>query len=187
MSRVVLLPPGAWQAAGAQAEARVIAPGAGRLVVWADGADADALLHPASGAPVGFAVLGGCGFASIAATIGEPFRITASAPPRRCLVLLRPADGPSSSLGAGWPRAVSRPVRRPAPELGATRVRMDAALADHDLDGALAALADMLVLARDDVATQDAAAALLQHLARHPMRRSPALGALAAALTGMPA
>lgn len=187
MSRVVALPHGAWQVAGALAEARVVAPGAGRLVVWAYGADADALLHPACGAPVGFAVLGDCGFAAIAAASGETFRITTPAPPRRCLVLLRAAGGPSPSLGAAWPRAVSRPVRRTAPELDATRVRMDAALADHDLDGALAALAEMLVMAREDAATQDAAAAALRHLARHPMCRGPALGALAAALTEMPA
>ncbi|MBR0674495.1 hypothetical protein, partial [Neoroseomonas soli] len=60
---------------------------------------------------------------------------------------------------------------------------MDMALGEHDLDSALAALADLLILAREDAATGAATAALLAHLARHPLCRSPSLGALAAALT----
>ncbi|WP_198373758.1 hypothetical protein, partial [Roseomonas rosulenta] len=82
---------------------------------------------------------------------------------------------------------VARPPRRRPPELAATRARMDAALAEGDLDGALAALADMLLLARDDDRTQEAAAALLRHLARYPMLRGAGLGALVAALTEVPA
>jgi hypothetical protein len=64
---------------------------------------------------------------------------------------------------------------------------MDGALAALDLDGALAALADMLLLAREDAATVDAAGALLRHLARHPLLRGTTLGPLVAALTEVPA
>jgi hypothetical protein len=187
MSGVVVLPPDAWQAEGALAQARFTAPGEGRIAIWAEGADAAPRLHRADGREQDFAVLGDCAFAACDAVAGEALRITAPAPARRCLVLLRAAGGPSPSLAAGWPRALARPARRAAPELPATRARMDAALAEGALDAALAALAEMLVLARDDAATTEAAAALLRHLARHPMLRGPALGALAAALTEVPA
>jgi hypothetical protein len=187
MSRVVVLPPDAWRAEGAQAQARFTSPCAGRITVWAEGADASARLHRADGQVQDFAVLGDCAFAGCDALAGEAMRITAPAPARRCLVLLRAAGGPSPSLAMGWPRAIGRPARRAAHELPATRARMDAALAEGALDAALAALAEMLVLARDDGATVEAASALLRYLARHPMLRGPALGALAAALTEVPA
>jgi hypothetical protein len=186
MSRVVVLPADAWRAEGALAQARFNAPVEGRIAIWAEGADA-ARLHRADGRMQDFAVLGGSAFAGCDAHAGEALRITAPARPRRCLVLLRDAGAPSSSLAAGWPRALARPARRAAPELAPTRAQMDAALAGGALDAALAALAEMLVLARDDAATTEAAGALLRHLARHPMLRGPALGALAAALTEVPA
>lgn len=187
MSRAVLLPRSAWRSDGAAVQACFTAPGAGRLAVWAEGADATACLHRADGQAVGFAVLGACAFAGCDVTANEALRLVAAVPPQRCLVLLRATDGPSPSLAGAWPRAVSRQAPRSAPELAATRARMDAALAREDLDGALAALADMLVLARADAVTGEAAAVLLRHLARHPMLRGPALGALAAALTEVPA
>lgn len=186
MSRVVVLPPDDWRVEGVLAQARFTAPGDGRIAIWAEGAEA-ARLHRADGQVQDFAVLGGCAFAGCDALAGEALRITAPAPPRRCLVLLRAAGGLSPSLAMGWPRAIARPAARAAHELPATRARMDAALAEGALDAALAALAEMLVLARDDAATAEAAAALLRHLARHPMLRGPALGALAAALTEVPA
>lgn len=187
MSRVVPLPHDAWTAGGAGVQARFVAPGTGRLAIWAEGADDAARLHRADGQAMGFAVLGGSAFACCEAMAGEALRLSAPAPPRRCLVLLRPPEGALPNLGTAWPRAVARPPRRRPPGLAATRARMDAALAECDLDGALAALADMLLLARADAATQDAAGALLRHLARHPMLRGAALGALAAALTEVPA
>jgi hypothetical protein len=182
MSGVVVLTPDAWRVGGALAQAHFAAPGDGRIAIWAEGAGA-ARLHRADGQVQDFAVLGGCAFAVCDALAGEAFRITAPAPPRRGLVLLRAAGVPSPSLAMGWPRAIARPARRAAPELPATRARMDAALSEGEIDAALAALAEMLVLARDDAATTEAAGALLRHLARHPMLRGPALGALAAALT----
>jgi hypothetical protein len=186
MSRVVVLPPDAWRAEGALEQARVTAPGDGRIAIWAEGADG-ARLHRADGRVQDFAVLGGCAFAVCDALAGEALRITAPVRPRRCLVLRRATGGPSPSLAAGWPRALAGRAPHGAPELAPTRARMDAALADGELDAALAALAEMLVLARGDAATTEAAGALLRHLARHPMLRGPALGALAAALTEVPA
>lgn len=187
MSRVMVLPPAAWMPEDAGVAARFTAPFAGRLAVWATGADAAARLHRADGQVLDFAMLGGCAFAGCNTAALEALRITAPAPPGRCLVLLRAIDGPSPSLAGAWPRAVCGAVRRPPNELAATRARMDAALLEGDLDGALAALADMLLLARDDDATRDASRALLRHLARHPMLRGVGLGALVAALTEVPA
>jgi hypothetical protein len=186
MSRVVVLPPDAWRVEGALPQAHFAAPGDGRITIWAEGANA-ARLHRADGQVQDFAVLGGSAFAGCDALAGEAFRMTAPTTPRRCLVLLRAGGGPSPSLAMGCPRAVARPARSGAPEAAATRARMDAALAESELDAALAALAEMLVLARDDAATTEAAGALLRHLARHPMLRGAALGALAAALTEVPA
>jgi hypothetical protein len=183
MSRVLSLPRGAWQAAGALAEARFAAPAAGRLVVWAEGLAEGAVLRAPCGEDTAFVAFGASAFAATVAEAGEAFRIAAAAPPRRCLVLLRGEGRPSATLGAGFPRAVARPPRRAAAEPAATRARMDAALAAQDLDAALAALADLLLLAREEAGTLDAARALLAHLARHPLCRGPALGALAAALT----
>ncbi len=171
---------------GTQAEAHFVAPGAGRLCVWAEGGEADAVMHRADGAAIRFEVLDGSAFAGCEVADQEPLRITAPAPPRRCLVLLRGAGAASASLSA-FPRAVIALPRRAAEDMAATRAAMDAALAAQDLDGALAALAELLVLAREDDATQQAAAALLRHLAAHPMLRGAALGALAAALTEVPA
>lgn len=131
-------------------------------------------------------MLGGCAFAACEVAAQEALRITAPAPPRLCLVLLRAVPVASPSLSGAWPRALLRGARRPGGD-AAARATMDAALAAQDLDGALAALADMLAVAREDDATQQAAAALLRHLARHPMLRGAALGALAAALIEVPA
>jgi hypothetical protein len=183
MSGALLLPPDAWHADGA----RFAAPGAGRLSVWAEGADGTAMLHRADGGAVGFAVLGGCAFAGCDVVAQEALRITAPVPPRRCLVLLRAVPAASPSLSGAWPRALLRPPAHLDNEAAALRARMDAALAAQDLDGALAALADMLAVARGEAATQQAAAALLRHLAHHPMLRGAALGALAAALIEDPA
>lgn len=187
MNHAMLLPRETWQAQGTQAEARVVAPGAGRLCVWTEGGEAGAVLHRADGTAVGFEVLGATAFAVCAVTPREPLRITAPAAPRRCLVLLRGADVASASLSGAFPRAVSAPSRTAPPDMAAVRATMDAALAAQDLDGALAALAEFLVLARGDDATHQAAAALLRHLARYPMLRGAALGALAAALIEVPA
>ena len=187
MSRVVVLPQDAWTGDGAGVQARFAAPGAGRLAVWAEGADEAARLHRAAGAALGFTVLGGSAFSICEVAAGEALRLTAPASPRRCTLLLRAPAGASPSLGAGWPRAGARPPRRRPPELAATRARMEAALVEGDLDAALAALAEMLLLARADAATLDAAAGLLRHLARHPMLRGAGLGAMVAALTEVPA
>ncbi|CAH0231068.1 hypothetical protein [Roseomonas sp. CECT 9278] len=187
MSRVVVLPPAAWIAEGDGVAARFTAPGHGRLAVWATGADAAARLHRADGQVLDFTVLEGCAFAGCDVVAPEALRVSAPAPPLHCLVLLRAHHGASPSLAGAWPRAVSAPVRRGPDDLAATRARMDAALREADLDAALAALADMLLLARADGATQEASGALLRHLARHPMLRGVGLGALVAALTEVPA
>jgi len=186
MSRVLLLPAAAWmpEPAGGYA-AMLAAPAGGRMAVWAEGLDAEAArLVPQAGPDLPLQRLGGTAFATIGdATAGEAFRLRAPAPARRCVVLALPASPHSPTLDAVLPRALARPAARPAFDLPAARARLDAALAEQDLDGALAALADLLILARQAPATLDAAAALLAHLARHPLCRSPSLGALAAALT----
>lgn len=179
MSRVLVLPASAWtpQPGGGHA-ARVAAPATGRLAIWAEAGEARL-----SSPTLSFQSLGRIAFAAGPAAAGETFRLHAPAPPQHCIVLGLPTPRHSPTLDAFLPRAVARPVQEPAPDLDATRARMDTALADGDLDAALAAVAELLILARDAPATLDAVAALLAHLARHPLCRSAALGALVAALT----
>ncbi|MBR0683442.1 hypothetical protein GXW74_23350 [Roseomonas eburnea] len=185
MSRVLLLPAAAWMPQPTGGYAAVFAaPLTGRLAVWAEGLDTEAAsLVPHSGPELPFLRLGGTAFATGSTLAREVFRLHALTPARRCVVIGLPAPRHSPTLDAFLPRALARPATRPAPDLPAARARMDAALAGQDLDGALAALADLLILARDAPATRDAVAALLAHLARHPLCRSLGLGAFAAALT----
>jgi hypothetical protein len=57
------------------------------------------------------------------------------------------------------------------------------ALATHRLDTALGVAAEMLATARFAAATHSAVTAVLGHLVRFPLDRSPSLGAFVAALT----
>lgn len=185
MTRVLVLPASAWlpQPTGGYA-ARFAAPATGRLAVWAEALDAEeATLVPASGRDLHFQRLGATAFATGEAAEGDLFRMRALTPARRCVVLGLPPSRHSPTLDAVLPRALARPARRPAPDLGAARARMDTALAEGDLDAALAAVADLLILARGAPETLAAVAALLAHLARHPLCRGAGLGALVAALT----
>lgn len=185
MSRVLILPSAAWmpQPGGGYA-AGFAAPATGRLAVWAEGLHPEeASLVPRVGRDLPFVRLGETAIAIGEAEAGDVFRLQGLTPARRCVVLSLPEPRHSPVLDAFLPRAIARPVRRPAPDLAAARARMDTALAEQDLGTALAALADLLILAREEPVTRAATAALLAHLARHPLCRSPALGAFAAALT----
>lgn len=185
MTRVLVLPAEAWapEPAGGQA-AGFAAPAAGRLVVWAEGIAAEgACLIPQDGVPWPLRQLGATAFASGAATAGQGFRLLAAAVPARCLVLALPEAGPSPTLDAFLPRAVARPAAHPPTDPAAARAWMEAALAAQDLDGALAALGDMLLRARGTPDTDAALVAFFAHLARHPLCRGAGLGALVAAIT----
>ena len=89
----------------------------------------------------------------------------------------------SPTLALMAPRALRSPARRQPYDLAAGRERVAGALAAFELETALGAVAEMLVVAPRDALTQAAVAAVLDHLARHPLSRSPALGAFVAALT----
>jgi len=138
------------------------------------------------GAAAPFVELAGVIFAAAyaaAPAAAVPVAIILPARPARCLVGTVAAGGPSAILAADWPEAIARPAPTAAPDLAPLAARVEAGLARHDLDAALAALAEMLLLARGAAETQAAARAILTFLMRHPLCRSPRLGALAAALT----
>ena len=186
MSGLILLSPAAWLPAAAGGFAAGFdLPGPGGLAIEAAGwaHPAAARLLPPEGAPVHFVAVPGGGFLAAQVAAGGRCTVQAPVPPSRCRVLLVPRPAASPSLALLAPRAVHRPSR-PAPfDLAAARARIAAALGRQDLDAALGAAAEMLVAARQHPATQVAAAAVLDHLARHPLCRSPALGAFVAALT----
>jgi hypothetical protein len=182
--RALLLPAAAWRPDGAGAWASGCdVPVAGRVVAWAEGWPAAGALLRAGEAEALFVLLGGTAFAMLEAASGAALVLRAPAPPPACRVVLPVATRHSPTLDGMWPRAIARPAAPPAPGPAARRTLLEAALAAGDLDGALGQMADMLAAARGAPETLDAARLLLGHLARHPFRRSPRLGALAAALT----
>lgn len=179
------IPPSAWRAAPDGVEAEFVAPGAGGVAIRAEGwADPGAArLVPAQGVAISFLALADCAFLALTAEAGARFTIEAPSAPRRCdlRLLARPATSPTLALFA--PRAIRSPARRPAYDLDAGRERVTVALAAQELDAALGVAAEMLAAARSAAATQGAVAAVLGHLARYPLARSPSLGAFVAALT----
>ena len=182
----ILLVPSAWRpAAPGVVTATFSAPQAGGLAILAEGwpDPADARLLPPAGAPIPFLPLAGAAFLATAAEAGAAFAIEAPAPPLQCRVLCLPRPRQSPTLALLAPRAIRSPARRPAYDLDAGQRRIAEALAEQDLDTALGVAAEMLVSARQAPATRQAAATVLAHLARHPLARSPALGAFVAALT----
>lgn len=184
--RLTDLPPAAWQpsAAGGYA-AGFVASCAGGIAVEAAGwpvPDA-ARLVPPEGPPVHFLPAGAGGFAALpAVAAGARLVLQAAQPPARCRVVMVPHPAPSPSLALLAPRALLVPRRSQGCNLPALAARITAALAAHNLDAALATAAEMLAAARERPETQAAIAAILAHLARHPLCRSPALGAFVAAL-----
>ena len=138
---------------------------------------------PQHGDPWPLRQLGATAFASGAAMAGQAFRLAVADVPTRCVVLALPEAGPSPTLDSFLPRAIARPAVHPPADATATRAWMEAALAVQDLDGALAALGDMLLRARGAPETDAALVAFFAHLARHPLCRGAGLGALVAAIT----
>ena len=140
-------------------------------------------LVPPTGAATAFLALADSAVAAVVAEAGGRFTIEAPAPPLRCHVrfLARPLTSPTLALLA--PRAIRSPARRAAYDIEAGRDRVIAALAAQQLDTALGIAAELLATARSAPATQGAVAAVLGHLARYPLARSPSLGAFVAALT----
>jgi len=185
MSRALILPAAAWHEAGEGAwQAGAAFAADGPLALWAEGwAPPPGASLEAGGAPAAFATLGATAFAVPPGVAGAVLLLRAPAPPPACRILLPAVSRHSPTLDGPWPKAIARPAAPAAPDLGAARALMAAALAAGDLDGALAQMAGMLAAARRAPATTEAAAELLAHLARHPFCRSPRLGALAAALT----
>jgi hypothetical protein len=184
--RLADLPPAAWQpsAAGGYA-AGFVASCTGGIAVEAAGwpvPDA-ARLVPPEGPPVHFLPAGAGGFAALpAVAAGARLVLQAPQPPARCRIAMVPHPAPSPSLALLAPRALLVPPRAPGPDLAALSARVAAALAAQALDPALAAAAEMLAAGRGRPETAAAIAAILAHLARHPLCRSPALGAFVAAL-----
>lgn len=185
MSTVLVLQPGDFIPDAGGVTAVAAAPVTGRVVVRAEGLPAlrQATLAIDHGPPAPFTELAGIAFATAPARAGARVLVALPERPLRCLVTGIAADGPSAIVSPFWPEAIARPVAAARPDLAATRARMDAALAEFDLDAALAALAGMLLAARGAPETRAAVAAILAFLARHPLCRSPRLGAMAAALT----
>ena len=181
----ILLAPSAWRPAAGVVTATFVAPQAGGLAILAEGwpDPAGARLLPHDGAPIPFLPLAGAAFLATAAEAGAAFAIEAPVPPLHCRVLCLPRQRQSPTLALLAPRAIRSPARRPAYDLEAGQRRIADALAKQELDTALGVAAEMLVSARQAAATRHAVAAVLAHLARHPLARSPALGAFVAALT----
>ncbi|GGJ11527.1 hypothetical protein [Neoroseomonas lacus] len=179
------IPASAWRAATEGFVVEIAAPGAGGLAILAEGwADPGAVrLVPAQGAAIAFLALSDSAFVAVTAERGTRFTIEAPSRPLSCQVrfLAHPATSPSLALFA--PRAIRSPARRPAYDLEAGRERVTASLAAQELDAALGVAAEMLAAARSAAATRGAVTAVLGHLARYPLARSPSLGAFVAALT----
>jgi hypothetical protein len=190
MSLTRTLPPEAWRPApGGGVAAEVSLHGAGGVAVMATGwADpAAARLLPPAGAPLPFAPLGeGAFLAAVLEGEGGHCLLEAPAPPAECRVRVLPRPAASSSLALLAPRALRRPPRQSGQDAAEAAARITAALAEGRLEAALAAAAELLLTAREAPATREAVAAILAHLAHHPLRRSPALGAFVAALMDAP-
>ncbi len=185
-TRLMDLSAAAWLpcAAGGTAAA-FVAPCAGGIAIEATGwpvPDAARLLPP-DGPPLHFLPAGAGGFlAVLSSAAGARFTLQAPQPPARCRIATVPQPATSPSLALLAPRALLVPPRAPGFDAAAATARIAAALAEQDLDAALATAAGMLAAARERPETQAAIAAILGHLARHPLCRSPALGAFVAAL-----
>ncbi|MEO3474422.1 hypothetical protein AAFN86_21320 [Roseomonas sp. CAU 1739] len=185
MTNLLLLPPAAWQPGDGMVAAGFRAPCAGGLAILAEGwpePGAARLLSP-EGLPQAFLPLADAAFLATVAEDGAAFTIEAPATPRLCRVVFVPRPAASPSLALLAPRSIRSPVRHAAYDLAAGQRRVSAALMVQDLDTALGVAAEMLLSARGAAATQAAIAAVLSHLARYPLARSPALGAFVAALT----
>lgn len=113
---------------------------------------------------------------------GRAFHAAGTPTPPRCRIATLPHPTPSPSLALLAPRALLTTSRALAFDSAAATTRITTALVAQNLDAALAAAAEMLAAARERPETQAAIAAILGHLARHPLCRSPALGAFVAAL-----
>ena len=185
MSAVAVIAGADFLAAAGGFVATAAAPVTGRVVVRAEGLATRerATLAVAGDAPLAFADLAGVAFAATPARAGARVVVTLPERPLRCVVSGIAEEGPSAILAGVWPEAIARPVVANPPDLAAAVARVEAALARFDLDAALAVLAEMLLAARGAPQTQAAAAAILEFLGRHPLCRSPRLGAMAAALT----
>ena len=181
----LLLPPSAWLPGAGVVTATFTVPQSGGVAIRAEGwaEPIKARLLPAEGTPSAFLPLGEGAFAATTAETGATFTIEAPTPPRRCQVFFLPRPEGSPTLALLAPRAIRRPARRAAYDLHAGRGRVSTALAAQELDTALGVVAEMLVVARSAEATRGAVMAVLAHLARYPLARSPSLGAFVAALT----
>ena|GEM_PF-3649128 len=147
-----------------------VAPVAGsRVVVWAVGWGAEAVAARVGEVP--FVALRRAAYCVVEGR--GVLRFVAPRVPESCVVMAA-AEVPVA-LSFGWPRALlARGVT--APRLA----EVEAALAAANLPRALDVLGRMLLAEGRE--REAAARAVLAWLARHPLMREPALGALAAAL-----
>jgi hypothetical protein len=185
MTTRLSIPASAWRATAGGVAADVATPGAGGLAILAEGwADPGAArLAPAGGGAIAFLALADAAFVATIAGHGGGFTIEAPSPPLRCALrfIPRPAGSPTLALLA--PRAIRSPAHGPAYDVDAGHDRVVAALAAQQLDTALGIAAELLAASRSAAATRAAVLAVLAHLARYPLARSPSLGAFVAALT----
>lgn len=183
MRGVIRLSPADWRQGAGGVRAAIAVPFAARCAVRAEGwADpALARLVPARGAPVPFAPAGEAAFAWVEVEAGEMVALDAPTVPRACHLAFHPAGG-RSALAHALPRAVAAAPAAAPQDLAAVAASLEDALERPEPDTALAILAAMLIAARGAPETEAAARAVLRQAARRPLWRSPAFGALAAAL-----
>ncbi|MBR0651828.1 hypothetical protein GXW78_19315 [Roseomonas terrae] len=184
MTGLLVLPPASWRPAAAGVAATFRPPVTGGFAVIAAGwpEPGDARLIASDAPPTPFRPFAAAAFCAATAEEGAVFTIEAPAPPSQCRVLFVPRPHNSPSLALLAPRAVRSPAHGHAYDLDAGRARVGTSLAAQEIDTALGIAAEMLLAARDAEATRQAVIAILAHLARYPLARSPALGAFAAAL-----
>lgn len=161
--------------------ATILAPGAGAVAITAEGWSDPAAAHllPEGRA---FVPIAGAAFLVAETERGQSLTVAAPIAPFHARAIFQPRFAASPALTLFAPRAIRAPHRRPRYDLAAGQARIDAALAAQAIDTALGVAAEMLLAAREAPETRQAVAALLAHCARHPLARSPALGAFVAAL-----
>jgi hypothetical protein len=155
-----------------------LAIGPGRCTVLAEGWDtgtAAAAVARRSGAEARFVTLGAASAAVVETrTADAPLVLAAPRPPAACRVIVTPPPVPA--LDWTLPRCLA--VAPSTQALDASAAHVAEELAAGRLPEALAAFAAAWLAAGGETpTTREAARLLLDHLARHPMSRDPALGA----------
>lgn len=179
------IPVSAWREDGAAWTARIpLAPGLDGIVWimgWDDRTASSATAGP-DATPFLPLVLNACCRVRVGAD--GMIVLAAPLPPTGGVAIgLDPTRRPAARSMLGLPRGLATAPRRHrrAPPPDPTRVAQ--LLDTDDIDTLLTLLGEAMLTHADRAAIEAAARDLFLHLARHPMRRDPALGALVAALS----